>query len=194
MSRGEGPRNGRLGNGILAGIVRIARGRADGIACFGSSVQGFLSSLAPLIAFPLVAAVLGLVSEGPRRALTGLTMALCASLTPAVISYELARLWKRSDAWLRFATAFNWCEWILPIVFCLMIVPISVAMSLGLSEDTGSLVLFGGLAAYGLWLHWFLARNALALSRLRAGVLVVLVNLGTVLTVMGPTLLVHEAG
>jgi hypothetical protein len=189
MKRGEAPRN-----GIVAGIFRIARGRADGIACFGSSVQAFLSSLAPLIAFPLVAAVLGLFTEGPRQALTGLAIAMCASLMPAVISYELARLWKRTDAWLRFATAFNWCEWILPIVFCLLIVPISLAMNLGLGEETASLVLFGCLAAYGLWLHWFLARNALALSRLRAGVLVVLVNLGTVVTVIGPTLLVHEAG
>ncbi|HEX3576551.1 MAG TPA: hypothetical protein VHU42_18285 [Rhodopila sp.] len=189
MSRGASPRN-----GILAGIFRIARGRVDGIACFGSSAQAFLSSLAPLLAFPLVAAVLGLFSEGPRRALTGLAMAVCASLTPAVISYELARVWKRTDAWLRFATAFNWCEWILPVLFCVLVVPISVAISLGLSEDTAQRVLFGCLGVYALWLHWFLARNGLALSRWRAGVLVVLVNLGTAVAVIGPTLLVSEAG
>ncbi|MFL5282653.1 MAG: hypothetical protein ACJ8AW_17120, partial [Rhodopila sp.] len=69
---------------VLVGIMRIARGRADGIACFGASPQAFLSSLAPLLAFPLVGAVLAIFSEGPRRALTGLAVTLCALLTPAV--------------------------------------------------------------------------------------------------------------
>jgi hypothetical protein len=179
---------------ILVGILRIARGRADGIGCFGSTAEGFLSSLAPLVAFPLVGAVLGVFTEGPRLALTSLAMTLCALLTPAVVSYEVARLWKRSDAWLRFATAFNWCEWILPVLACLIMVPLSVAISLGMSEGAASKVLLGCLAAYGLWLHWFLARHALALSRLRAVVLVFLVNFGTLVVVMGPGLLMHDAG
>jgi hypothetical protein len=179
---------------ILVGIVRVARGRADGIGCFGSSAQGFLSSLAPLVAFPLVGAVLGTFSEGPRRALTGFAMTLCALLTPAVVSYELARLWRRRDAWLRFATAFNWCEWILPVLACLVMLPLSVAISLGLSEDAASMVLLGCLGAYGLWLHWFLARNGLGLSRWRAVALVLLVNLGTLAVVMGPGFLAHDAG
>ncbi len=179
---------------IIVGIVRIACGRADGIGCFGSSAQGFLSSLAPLVAFPLVGAALGAFSEGPRRALTGFAMTLCALLTPAVVSFELARFWKRADAWLRFAIAFNWCEWILPVLACLIMVPLSVAISFGLSEDSASLVLLGCLGLYGLWLHWFLARNALALSRKRATAMVLLVNLSTVVVVMGPRFLVHTAG
>lgn len=189
MSRGAVPRK-----SVLVGILRIARGRCDGIGCFGSSAQAFLSSLAPLIAFPLVGAVLGAFTEGPRRALTDLAMTLCALLTPAVVSYELARLWTRADAWLRFATAFNWCEWILPVLACLIMVPLGVAISMGLSEDAASIVLLGCLGVYGLWLHWFLARNALALSRVRAAVLVFLVNLGTLVVVMGPRLLVQDAG
>ena len=189
MSRGVATRR-----SIIVGIVRIACGRADGIGCFASSAQGFLSSLAPLIAFPLVGAALGAFSDGPRRALTGFAMTLCALLTPAVVSYELARVWKRAEGWLRFATAFNWCEWILPVLACLIMVPLSVAISFGLSEDTASLALLGCLGVYGLWLHWFLARNALALSRLRATVLVLLVNFCTVVVVMGPRLLVHIAG
>src|SRR3984885_13057948 len=170
MSRGVVTRK-----SILVGILRIARGRADGIDYFTSSVQGFLSSLAPLIAFPLVGAVLGAFTEGPRRALTGLAMTLCALITPAVVSYEMARVWRRADEWLRFATAFNWCEWILPVLACLIMLPLSVAISLGLAEDVASSLLLGCLGVYGLWLHWFLARNALALSRIRAVVLVVLV-------------------
>jgi len=119
-------------------------------------------------------------------------MTVCALLTPAVVSYELARLWKRSDAWIRFATAFNWCEWILPILACFVMVPLSVAISMGLNENVASLVLLGCLGGYGLWLHWFLARNALAVSRFRAGIMVLLVNLGTVMVVMGPGLLLRE--
>jgi hypothetical protein len=189
MSHGAVPRK-----SILVGILRIARGRADGVGCFGSNAQAFLSSLAPLIAFPLVGALLAVFSEGPRRALTGLAMTLCALLTPAVVSYELARIWKRADAWARFATAFNWCEWILPVLACLVMVPLSVAISAGMSETAASLVLVGCLGLYGLWLHWFLARKALALSGLRAVALVFLVNLGTALVVMGPRLLANDFG
>lgn len=79
---------------VLTGIWRVARGRRDGIACFGSTSQAFLSSLAPLIAFPLVGTFLALFTEGPRRAFTGLAVTLCALLTPAIVSYELARIWK----------------------------------------------------------------------------------------------------
>jgi hypothetical protein len=179
---------------VFVGIMRIARGRADGLGYFGSSSQAFLSSLAPLVAFPLVGAVLGLFSEGPRPALTGLAMTVCALLTPAVVSYELARLWKRSEAWARFATAFNWCEWILPVLACLVMVPLSVAIAAGMSESAASLVLVGCLGGYGLWLHWFLARKALGLSGLRSVVLVFLVNLGTAVVVMGPRLLANDLG
>jgi hypothetical protein len=189
MSGGAIPRK-----SILVGILRIARGRADGIFCFGSNPQAFLSSLAPLIAFPLVGAVLALFSEGPRRALTGLAMTLCALLTPAVVSYELARIWKRTEAWARFATAFNWCEWILPVLACLVMVPLSVGVSAGMSESAASLVLVGCLGVYGLWLHWFLARKALGLSGFRAVLLVFLVNLGTAVVVMGPRLLANDLG
>ena len=179
---------------ILIGILRVARGRADGMGCFGSGPQAFLSSLAPLIAFPLVGTALAVFTEGPRRALTGLAMTLCALLTPPVISFELARRWKRSEAWSRFATAFNWCEWILPVLACLVMVPLSVALSVGLSEAAASFLLVGVLGIYGLWLHWFLACKALALSAGRAVVLVLLVNFGTAVAVMGPGLLVNSLG
>jgi hypothetical protein len=189
MSHGAVPRK-----SIIVGVLRIARGRADGIGYFGSSPQAFLSSLAPLIAFPLVSAVLGMFSEGPRSALTGLAMTVCALLMPAVVSFELARFWQRSDAWARFATAFNWCEWILPVLACLLMVPLSVAISVGMSESAASLLLVGCLGVYGLWLHWFLARNALGLSAFRAVGLVFLVNLGTAVVVLGPRLLANDFG
>lgn len=171
---------------VLLGMLRVARGRGDGLACFGGTRQSFLASLAPLLAFPLVGAGLSLFTEGVVRALTGLAIAICALLAPAVISYELCRIWRKGEVWLRFATAFNWCEWILPAIACLLMVPLSVGLSAGLSEFAASTLLLVSLAAYGLWMHWFLARKALAISGGRAAMLVLLVNFGTACTLLGP--------
>ena len=170
---------------VMVGVLRIARGRADGVLCFGATPQSFLASLAPLVAFPSVFAGLGLFSD-PRRAVTSLALALCVLLTPPVLSFELARFWRRSDRWLRFATALNWCQWTMPMLVCLLLLLLSGGIALGMSEDTASLLFACGLAAYGLWLHWFLARNALGLSWPRAVVLVFLVNSSTVAVVLGP--------
>lgn len=179
---------------VMVGILRIARGRADGVACFGATAQSFLASLAPLIAFPLVGAGITTFTEGPRKGLSGLAITLCALLTPAVLSFELARLWHRSERWIQFATAFNWCEWTLPVLACLVMVPLSLAIGAGLDENAASLVLVSCLGLYGLWLHWFLARKALALSGFRAGLMVCLVNVGTVVAVMGPHFLATHWG
>ena len=73
-------------------------------------------------------------------------------------------------------------------------VPLSIAISAGMSEAAASRVLVSCLGLYGLWLHWFLARKALALSGLRATMLVLIVSLGTALVVMGPNMLINEPG
>jgi len=46
-----------------------------------------------------------------------------------------------------------------------------------------------GLLCYALWLHWFLARHGLGLSRLRALLLVFAVNLTTAVLVVGPRMI-----
>jgi len=120
--------------------------------------------------------------------MTDLAMALCALLTPAVLSYELARIWRREAAWYRFATAFNWCEWILPLFAVLAMLPMSVAINAGVTPDAASLLFILVLCTYGLWLHWFLARKALALSVGRAILLVLIVNGGTAVAVLVPGL------
>ncbi len=116
-------------------------------------------------------------------------MYVCALLTPAVVSFEIARWWGRGDRWLRFVTAFNWCEWILPLIGCLIMIPISVAISAGLDAHVASLILLACLGLYGLWLHWFLARHALSLSKVRAAAMVILVNAATVLIAAVPRLI-----
>lgn len=179
---------------VIIGVARLAFGRADGLQHFGATPQAFLMSLSPLLAFPVAGVILGLLTEGARHALTNLAMTLVALLTPAVVSYELARWWKRGDHWLRFAVAFNWCEWILPLLACALIVPVSLAVEAGVPEEMASFAMLGCLAAYGLWLHWFLARKALALSLGRAVVLVLTVNFLTAAAVTVPILMAGDAG
>jgi hypothetical protein len=184
----------RTRQSVLIGILRVARGRADGIGYFGGTSQSYLASLAPLIAFPLVGAGLAIFTEGFRQALTGLAMTLCVLLTPAVLSFELARLWRRADRWARFATAFNWCEWTLPVLACVIMIPLSAGISAGMDQRAASIVLIVSLCLYGLWLHWFLARNALSLSIVRATLMVILVNMATAAVLLAPRYVAQQLG
>jgi hypothetical protein len=174
---------------ILRGIVRVACGRPDGIDQFAGTSQGFLASLAPLIAFPLVGTFLLLLNGGGLPVIADLLATIAVLLAPPVLSFELARLWGRQDRWLRFATAFNWCQWLLPLLASVLLTCLAALLHGGMSENTATGILVVGLGGYGLWLHWFLARHGLALSRLRAALFVVAVNLGTVLLVLVPRLL-----
>ena len=49
-------------------------------------------------------------------AIADLLATVAVLLAPPVLSFEFARLWGRQDHWLRFATAFNWCQWLLPVL------------------------------------------------------------------------------
>ncbi len=175
---------------ILRGILLLARGRADGLRQFGDTPAAFLASLAPLIAFPLVGAVLMLGQGGGWPALTELLATVCALLAPPVLAYELARLWRREAQWLHFATAFNWCQWAIPVLAAVLLILVYPALAGTAGSETAGLVVIFAVAGYALWLHWFLARHALMISGPRAAMLVVLVNLGTLAVVLGPRLVV----
>ncbi len=178
----------------LLGMARLARGRVDGLAQFGDTPQAFLASLAPLLAFPIVGAALLLTTEGPVRALATLFATIVAQLAPAVLSHALARAWHREAHWLRYATAFNWCQWALPLAALALLIVLQFGLRLGLAEGAADQMLIVGLAAYGLWLNWLLARHGLSLSPSRAVALVALTNLGTVVLAIGPRLLVLALG
>ena len=130
---------------ILLGVIRLARGRADGLLLFGRHPQAFLASLAPLVAFPLVGGGLML------RAAAGwphgeLLATLCALLAPPVLSLEVARLWGKEALWLRFATAFNWCQWVIPVAAAALLLVLAALMQLGMPN-----MLAGGAAACRAW-------------------------------------------
>lgn len=176
---------------IVLGVMRLARGRADGFRQFGATREAFLASLAPLVAFPLVGGVLMLIGGGGLAALSDLLATICALVAPPVLSFEIARLWGREAAWLRFATAFNWCQWAIPVLGSVLLLLLGMLITVGLPRQLARILVVFGLVAYGLWLHWFLARHGLGLSRLRAALLVMGVNMATVIIVLGPSLLAN---
>jgi hypothetical protein len=182
------PRTAGEGGNPLAGLLLVGRGRRAGIALFGASVNAYLASLAPLIAFPLVGSFLLLASGGGLDAVTDFLEVICALLGPAVLSHLLARYWRREAEWLRFATAFNWCQWLMPVVLLVLLVVLGVALQAGLPRNAAGATALGALGMYALWLHWFLARHGLALSAWRAVVMVLWVNLGTLVLLLAPRL------
>jgi hypothetical protein len=176
----------RPGGFILLGIARVARGKADGMRQFGATRESFLASLAPLIAFPLVGGLLMLLSGGGLDTVSDLLMSLTALLAPPVLSFEIARLWRREAHWLRFATAFNWCQWAIPVLGSLLLMVLGMTMTLGLPAQAARLIAVVLLGGYALWLHWFIARHGLELPAMRAAALVLVVNLATVALVVLP--------
>ncbi len=173
----------------LIGAAQIATGRPQGLARFGDTPQAFLAALAPWLAFPLVGALALLVSGNLAEAATTLCLTLVGQLSPAILSHALAARWQREAEWLRYAIAFVWCQWVIMVAFLAMLVATPIMVGIGLTPDSAATVLGLALGAYGLWLHWTLARNGLLLSRGRAAVLVLVVNVGTAVLVMAPLLL-----
>ncbi len=171
---------------IVVGVARLARGRADGLTCFGDSSAHFTASLAPFIALPLVGTALLLIQGEGLPALVDLFATWAALLAPPVVSWELARRWRREARWLRYATAFNWCLWAMPLAAVATSLLLGVLVQFGVPQQLGAMVLTALLLGYGLWLHWFIARVGLDVSGGRAAVLVVLTNLATSALALGP--------
>jgi len=181
------------GKNVVLGIILLARGRRSGLQQFGGTRESFLASLAPLIAFPLVGGALMILGGGGLDALADLLATLCALLAPPALSFEVARFWGREDEWLRFATAFNWCQWVIPIAFSALLVIFGALSAAGLPSNIARTGVLLFLVSYGLWLHCFIARHGLGISWPRSVAMVVGVNAITVLLVIAPRLLALEA-
>jgi hypothetical protein len=172
----------------VQGLFRLAFFRADGIEQFGDTPQAFLASLAPLVAFPLAGALLGILSGGGLDALGGLLSTLVAVLAPPVISHLLARRWGREAPWLRYATAFNWTRWAMLLALTASVPLMAMLSQLGLGQRGAIGLGLLGVAVYGVMLDWFVARVGLGLGWARAAVIVVLVNVGAAALFLGPRL------
>ena len=170
---------------ILMGIALVARGRPEGLAQFGSTPQSVLAALAPLLAFLLVGVLLGLL--GRNQDAVTVEAGVCVGLLgPLVLSFEVARRWGRDAQWLRFATAFCWCQWAAPVVLAAVLMLMALLMGIGFSGDAAAGTGIALMVSYGLWLNWFLARHALSITGLRAAAMVAIVNVTTGLLIMVP--------
>lgn len=182
----SGARSGR----VLLGAMRLALLRPEGIEAFGADRRSFLNSLVPLLAFPVGGFFIGLLSGAGGDSLSGLLATIVALLTPPVVSEALARWWGREAAWLRYATAFNWTRWAMLLALAVGMTFATVLLAAGVSPDMSMGLAMLAVGVYGAVLDWFVARVGLEISRGRAVVLVVAVNVGAAVTFLGPRLLV----
>jgi hypothetical protein len=186
MSR-RAPSSGPARFSVLRGILLCARGRPEGIAQFGDTSQAFVSSLIPLIVFPLLRAVLLPAGDGLPRG-TVLLATITWVLATAVLSHLMAQVFRQEPRWKRYATAVNWNNWILQFGVIVALVAATGLASAGMNPNIALIASFAALGAYALWLQFFLARHGLSLSRGRAVLLILAVNGGTTALVMVPEL------
>ena len=147
-----------------------------------------LSSLTPLIALMLVAAALSAVSGKASEVLADLLAVAVGLLGPLVVSFEIARRWGRAADWFRFATALCWCQWAAPVAFVFMLFAMTLLLVAGVPVQAATGCVEAGVIAYGLWLHWFLAKHALRLSGWRATALVAIISTASFVLVSIPTM------
>jgi len=129
-----------------------------------------------------------LVAGSARQAVGDLLASVVAVLTPPVVSQALARLWGKQEAWLRYAVAFTWCQWVMPVALLAALLASGLLMAAGLPEDIAEMLAALALLVYAVSLHGFVIRHALDISRWRTAAMIIAINLGTVMVVMVPTL------
>ena len=169
---------------ILRGMGQLVRLRGAGIEQFPATRQAFLNSLAPWLALPLVGGVLLLIDGQPRAAIGNVLFAAVALLAPAVVSNALARWWGREARWLRYAIAFNWCQWVITAGGLAALVLAEIALAGGLPRNVVLIVVGLGFIGYAMTVQVTLASVGLAVTKLRAAGFVVLVNLAALLLVL----------
>ncbi len=158
---------------ILRGLGLLARGRAAGLSEFDNTPDGLLGSLAPLIAFPLVGAGWNAVQGQPEVAVVGFLARLCGVLVLPVIVSRFARALGREPFWLRTAAALSWSFWlILPLLLVAAMLG-ALLVHFGLDVNAAGYAGLAAIAAYLLWLHWFIARHGLRIGGWAAAALVV---------------------
>ena len=156
---------------ILRGLWRLAKGDAGGIREFGGGLENFYASLAPLIAFPLVGALVTALQVNWRVAVVSFLARLCGVLVLPVLVYEFARFYGREPMWLRTATALNWSFWVLLPVLLVGAFIGGILAQIGLPMRAAELATLGIMAVYLLWYRWFILRAGLALNGWRAALI-----------------------
>ena len=180
----------RAGSGnVLRGIWLLAIGRAAGMREFGNTPDALTASLAPLIAFPLVGALLVAANGQPVLAALNLLSRVCGVLALPVITHAYAKLVGREPFWLCTATALNWAFWIVVPLLLVAATLGAVLMTAGIGQIRAEEIVIVLLGAYMLWLHWFTVRAGLGISGWLAAGLVIVSNCVIGALTFGPALL-----
>lgn len=176
---------------VLRGLVLISRFRREGLAEFEANRSAFLASLAPLIAFPLVGALMVAQLGMFFAAISSFLSSLIALLAPLLISEAFARRWGVGERWLGFAVASNWSQCIMPVLFGVMRIAAWVLVEIGVlpSDEDVVVGLLMMVLIYALAVQWFVVRHGLGLSRGRTTLLVLGSDLVTGALVMTPQLI-----
>ncbi len=182
---------GLLRVGLLRAVLRLACFDRRGFAGITGSVDALLASLAPLIAFPLVGAAMSLLAGHPAAAVAEFLATLCALLVQLVVSELVAGWWRREAEWLRYATAYNWCQWLLPLAAAALLLLGHGALWLGLPRTATGVAAFVAFGLYALALQGFLAWRGLRLGLLRAAGMVLAVNIAVTVLVLIPGIVVQ---
>ena len=177
--------------GVIRGIWLLARFKPEGFAAFEGTRQGFLNSLAPPLGLMLVACALLAVRFGFLGGLQLLVMFVVALLGPLVVGEWVATRMGRGEYWLRYATAFNWCQWAIPVVGVVAVFGAGLLAVGGAPEGFVRQVLRVVILGYVLALYLFLARHGLGLGWGPALAFVVAMHLGGGLLLVVPELLVQ---
>ena len=149
---------------IVRGFWLLARGQAQGIEEFGNAIPPFAASLAPLVAFPLVGAILMAMQHEYWIA----AMLFCSRLVgvliqPVTIEFASSRF-GGNERWLMTSTALNWSIWMmLPLMFLVILIDGTLS-ALGLPDPVSAAGSIGALVGYMLWLQWFIVKSGLRIA------------------------------
>jgi hypothetical protein len=156
----------------IAGALLLARARPEGYALMETTAAGaWRSFVAAVICLPAFLALRLLSATGTfglRGLATDVIGYVIAWVGFALISLVIADAWGRHNVWPRFITAWNW----ITIVQYLVLLATVLPGAWGLPAILANALALIGLG-YALWLGWFVARDALGITGVRALVLLV---------------------
>lgn len=156
---------------IARGLWRLAKCERAGITEFGSDLDHFYASLAPLIGIPLAMAMVMVLHGSWREATVGFLAHLATAMLLPLAVFEFSRLFGRERYWLRTATVLNWSFWVMvPAAFiAAFLAAILTKCGLDMALAEGLTICLAGL--YMLWFRLFALAAGLGLKFWQAGVI-----------------------
>jgi hypothetical protein len=167
-------------NAVTAGLgaaLRLARGRADGVALVvgdrSTVVQSFWSIAlcvpSVICRMGMSWVVSGLPKDAGHAAAREVVVFVLGWLVFVEVTHRLAPLIGRAEKWGRFIAVWNWCN----VVEGVLVIIGGIPGTLGapaIVDQAFELIMIG----WALWLEWYATRLALGVGSLTAASFVVL--------------------